>query len=146
MEAAFSLGVYSRHATGRAGRLRPPPRRCPPGDSGGDGGKAAGLPGPHGPPAAGTEPCGQPGRRRQQRSLPSVPATLPRAAAAPPLCPLRRRLRAPQGTPRPSLPGGAAGLGWVLAAFGCLKRSGGQGKCRLTAGKTRGLADFVCKK
>lgn len=59
----------------------------------------AGLPGPHGPPAASTEPCRQPGRRRG-RSLPPVPAALPPAAAAPPLRPLRRRLRAPRGTPR----------------------------------------------
>lgn len=96
----------------------------------------AGLPGPHGP--AGTEPCRQPGRRRA-RSLPPVPAVLPRVAAAPPLRPLRRRLRAPQGTPgHRSGRGGRAGQGTALAPFGCLKRSGEQGKCRLTAGKMRG--------
>lgn len=104
----------------------------------------AGLPGPHETPAAGTEPCRQPGRRR--RSLPPVPAAFPGAPAAPPIPssfpPLCRRLRAPPGKP----PGGAARQGWALGPFGCLKSSVEHGKCRLTAGQMRGTADFVCRK
>lgn len=133
MEAAFSLGVYSRHATGREGRLRPPPRPCPPGhNSGGEGStaRAARTAGRRGRSPAGS--LGGGGYGASPRA--SYP---PRAAAAPPLRPLLRRLRAPRA---------AAGLGWAFALFGCLKRSGEQGKCRLTAGKMRGLAYFVCKK
>lgn len=69
--------------------------------------------------------------------------------SSPPSAPFRSAPPAaprPPGHPRPSLPGGAAGQGWALAPFGCLKRSGERGKCRLTAGKMRGIADFVCKK
>lgn len=145
MEAAFSLGVYSRHATGRGGRLRPPPRHCAPGDSGGEGrtARAARTAGgqhralPAAWAAAGTEPppgagCPPPGGGGS--SSPSAPPAAPRPPGHPP------------GHPPAIAPGGAAGLGWALIPFGCLKRSGEQGKCRLTAGKMRGLADFVCKK
>lgn len=139
MEAAFSFGVYSRHATGRGGRLRPPPRRCSPGDSGGEGrtARAARTAGDGALPAAwaaaGTEPppgAGCPPPSGGGSSPPSAPPAAP----------------SPAGHPPAIAPGGAAGLGWALAPSGCLKRSGEQGKCRLTAGKMRGLVDFVCKK
>lgn len=140
MEPAFSLGVYSRHATGRGGRLRPPPRRCPPENSGGEGrsARAARTVGggdgalPAAWAVAGTEPppgAGCPPPSGGGSSPPSAPPVAPR----------------PPGHPPAISPGGAAGLGWALAPCGCLKRSGEQGKCRLTAEKTRGLADFVCK-
>lgn len=107
MEAAFSLGVYSRRVTGRGGRLPPPPRRCPPGHGGGEGRAAraartagggdgalpaAGAAAAEPPSGAGCPPPSGGGGS----SSPSAPPAAPRT---------------PTGHPRPSLPGGAAGLG-----------------------------------
>lgn len=146
MEAAFSLGVYSRHATGRGGRLSPPPRRCPRGMAAG----RAGLPGPHEPPPAGTEPGRQPGRRRRRPSLPPVPAALPRAAAA---APPRPPLRSAGGSGSPSPPrappavspgrGGGAGLG--TCSVGMPKKERRARKMQTHRWKDEGVCRFrVC--
>lgn len=104
MEAAFSFGVYSRHATRQGGRLRPPPRHYSPGNSGGEGRTARAAQtasGGHGAlpaawAAAGTEPppvAGCPS--------PSGGSSSPRSA--PPAAPR------PPGHSPAIAPGGAAG-------------------------------------
>lgn len=75
-----------------------------------------------------------PERRLLLPSVCSAGGSEPPGTAEPP-----GHRRAPRAAP-------AIAPGRALAPRGCLKRSGEQGKCRLTAEKMRGLADFVCKK